>query len=95
MEWQGDWLDIAGFMYDDAGNPVWYLSEGPMGGADGLTYSNTWWSYAGGQTLTGPWQHNHQVSNNVAPVTIQFSAPDTALMTLPNGRTTALTRQRF
>jgi alpha-tubulin suppressor-like RCC1 family protein len=94
MEWQGDWLDVAGFMYDDAGNPVWYLSEGPMSG-DGHTYSNTWWSYADGQTLTGTWQHNRQVSNNVAPVTIQFSAPDTALMTLPNGRTTALTRQRF
>jgi alpha-tubulin suppressor-like RCC1 family protein len=95
MEWQGDWLDIAGFMYDDAGNPVWYLSEAPMATADGRTYTNTWWSYADGQTLTGPWQHNRQVSNNVAPVTIQFSAPDTALMTLPNGRTTALTRQRF
>jgi len=95
MEWQGDWLDAAGFMYDDAGNPVWYLSEGPMGGADGRTYTNTWWSYADGQTLTGAWRHNRQVSNTVAPVTIQFSAPDTALMTLPNGRTTALTRQRF
>ncbi len=95
MEWQGDWLDVAGFMYDDAGNPVWYLSEGPMASADARTYTNTWWSYADGQTLTGAWRHNRQVSNNVAPVTIQFSAPDTALMTLPNGRTTALTRQRF
>ena len=94
MEWQGDWLDVAGFMYDDAGNPVWYLSEGPMS-SDGRTYANTWWSYADGQTLTGAWKHNRQVSNNVAPVTIQFSAPDAALMTLPNGRTTALTRQRF
>jgi hypothetical protein len=95
LEWQGDWLDIAGFMYDDAGNPVWYLSEGTMSGPDARTYTNTWWSYADGQTLTGAWRHNRQVSNNVAPVTIQFSAPDTALMTLPNGRTTALTRQRF
>lgn len=94
MEWQGNMLDIGGFMYDDAGNPVWYLSEGPMD-ATGRTYANTWWSYGGGQTLTGPWQPAQQLSNNVAPVRIDFSGPETALMTLPNGRTTALTRQRF
>jgi len=45
--------------------------------------------------LTGPWQRNRQLSNDVAPLTIQFSGPDTALMTLPDGRTTSLTRQRF
>jgi hypothetical protein len=31
----------------------------------------------------------------VAPVTVTFSGPDTALMTLPGGRTTALRRHRF
>jgi hypothetical protein len=35
------------------------------------------------------------VSSNVAPVTITFSGPDTAIMTLPNGRTTSLKRHRF
>jgi hypothetical protein len=95
LEWQGGVLDVAGYMYDDAGNPVWYISVDSMKGADGRTFANNWLSYGGGQTLTGAWQHNHQVSNNVAPLTIQFSGPDAAIMTLPNGRTTALTRQRF
>ncbi|HUI99887.1 MAG TPA: hypothetical protein VLY46_06600 [Usitatibacter sp.] len=95
LEWQGGTLDVAGYMYDDAGNPVWYISVDAMKGADGLTFSNAWLSYGGGQTLTGAWQQNHQVSNDVAPLTIQFTAPDAAIMTLPNGRTTALTRQRF
>jgi alpha-tubulin suppressor-like RCC1 family protein len=95
LEWQGGVLDIAGYMYDDAGNPVWYITVDAMKGADGRTFANNWLSYGGGQTLTGAWQPNHQVSNDVAPLTIQFSGPDSAIMTLPNGRTTALTRQRF
>src|SRR6185312_939483 len=90
LEWQGASLDMAGYMYDDAGNPVWYITVDRMQGA-GSTYSNTWWTYGGGQTLTGAWKPNHQTSNNVAPVTVQFTGPDTALMTLPNGRTTNLT----
>jgi len=92
LEWQGAWLDMAGYMYDDAGNPVWYITAAPM---QGTSYANTWWTFGGGQTLTGPWQQNHLISNNVAPVTVQFTGPDTALMTLPSGRTTALTRQQF
>jgi hypothetical protein len=35
------------------------------------------------------------VNGNVAPVTIQFSGPETGIMTLPNGRTTSITRFRF
>jgi hypothetical protein len=31
----------------------------------------------------------------VAPVTIQFSGAETGIMTLPNGRTTAIRRFRF
>lgn len=92
LEWQGQWLDMAGYMYDDAGNPVWYITAAPM---QGEAYANTWWSFGGGQTLTGAWKANHLISNNVAPVTVQFTGPDTAIMTLPGGKTTALTRQRF
>jgi hypothetical protein len=96
MEWQGGTLDIAGYLYDDAGNSVWYLTEGLIGGtAASRTFSGNWWSYADGQTLTGAWKPNRQVSSNVAPVTITFSGPDTAIMTLPNGRTTSLKRHRF
>jgi hypothetical protein len=95
MEWQGGTLDIAGYMYDDAGNSVWYLTVDAMKGTSGQTFANTWWSYGNGQTLTGAWKQNTRTNSNVAPVTIEFSAPDTALMTLPNGRTTALKRHRF
>jgi alpha-tubulin suppressor-like RCC1 family protein len=96
MEFQNGWLDIAGYMYDDAGNPVWYLTVGEIAGsATARTFSGGWWSYGNGMTLMGPWRQHRRTNDNVAPVTIQFSGPDTALMTLPNGRTTPLRRHRF
>ena len=96
MEWQGGNLDIAGYMYDDAGNPVWYLTVGPIGGAPAArSFGGSWWSYANGQTLTGAWKPNSRTSTNVAALTITFTGADTALMTLPNGRTTSLRRHRF
>jgi hypothetical protein len=58
---------------------------GAIGGT-GRNFSGTWWSYTGGQTLTGAWRQNTRSNSNVAPMPITFSAPDTALMTLPNGR---------
>ena len=93
IEWQKGYADIAGYMYDDAGNPVWYISvyETP----NIRQFAGAWWSYANGQSMSGAYKAPAQVSNNVAPLTVQFSAPDTAIMTLPNGRTTTLTRQRF
>ncbi len=95
MEWQNGTLDIAGYMYDDAGNPVWYLTVGGTSTTNPQNFTGTWWSYGGGQTLTGPWRQNSRTDSNVAPLSITFSAPDTALMTLPNGRTTSLKRHRF
>jgi hypothetical protein len=95
MEWQGDSLDVAGYMYDAQGNPIWYLTVAQMSGTNKRSFASSWWSFANGQTLTGAWRHNIQTSNNVAPVTIEFTAADTALMTLPNGRTTNLKRHRF
>ena len=66
-----------------------------MTGGDKRSFTNSWWSFGNGQTLTGPWKPNARLSSNVAPVSIEFSGTDTATMTLPNGRTTNLKRHRF
>ena len=95
MEFQGDWLDVAGYMYDDQGNPVWYLTVAEMSGTNQQSFTGNWWSFANGQALTGAWKPNTRTSDHVAPVTITFTGVDTALMTLPNGRSTTLKRQRF
>jgi hypothetical protein len=93
LEWQGGQLFMAGYMYDDSGNPLWYLSSATP--ANLQSYNGTWWQYANGQTLTGAFKPAQQVNSNVAPVTIQFGGTDTGLMTLPGGRTTAIRRLRF
>ena len=93
MEWQNGTIDLAGYMYDEQGNPVWYL--GVYETPDIRAVNGNWWSYANGQSMSGTYKPATRVSDNVAPVSITFSGPDTALMTLPNGRTTALRRHRF
>ena len=96
LEFQNGWLDIAGYMYDDDGNPVWYLNVGQLAGTEGArTLSGSWWSYGNGMTLGGPWRQHARTNANVAPLTITFTGPETAVMTLPNNRTTNLTRHRF
>jgi len=82
-------------MYDDGGNPVWYLSSNGTPSTNLQSYSNTWWQYANGQTLTGAYRPAQQINNNVARVTIQFQGVDTGIMTLPGGRTTSIKRFRF
>ena len=93
IEWQGAWVDFVGYMYDDSGNPVWYIGVYQL--TDPRTITGSWWTYANGQSMFGPYKPATQTSNTFAPVSITFSASDTAIMTLPNNRTTALTRQRF
>jgi hypothetical protein len=95
MEWQGGELFMAGYMYDDNGNPVWYLSSNTTPSTNLQSYQNSWGQYGNGQTLTGAYKPAQQVNANVGPVTITFSGSENAIMTLPGGRTTAIRRFRF
>jgi hypothetical protein len=95
LEWQGGELFMAGYMYDDNGNPVWYLSSNGTPATNLQSYTNTWWQYANGQTLTGAFKPATQVSNNVGPVSITFQGAENAIMTLPGGATSAIRRFRF
>jgi hypothetical protein len=93
LEWQGNTLFMAGYMYDASGNPLWYLSSANSNNIQ--AYANTWWQYANGQTLTGTFKPAQQINANVAPVTIQFQGPETGLMTLPGNKTITIRRYRF
>ena len=93
IEWQDGTADLAGYMYDDAGNAVWYLSVLPT--PDIRAFTGSWWLYANGQSLTGAYRPATRINDNVAPVTITFTSATTATMTLPNGRSTNLIRHRF
>jgi len=93
LEWQGGQLFMAGYMYDDNGNPVWYL--GANNTTNVQSFSGVWAQYGNGQTLTGTYRPASQVNANVAPVTITFQGAENGIMTLPGGRTTAIRRFRF
>jgi hypothetical protein len=43
----------------------------------------------------GAYKPAQRVDDNVGPVTITFQGPETAIMTLPGGRTTNIKRFRF
>jgi len=93
IEWQGGSAFLAGYMYDGAGNPLWYVSMAAT--PDPGSFQGSLFQMGSGQTLTGPYREAVRISPDVGPVGITFQAPDTALMTLPGGRTTSLTRFRF
>jgi hypothetical protein len=52
VEIQGNAVFIVAYVYDDAGNPVWYLATGDL--TTPTSYSGTWDVYAGGPQLTSP-----------------------------------------
>jgi hypothetical protein len=54
VEVQGSNLFLVGFMYDDAGKPLWYFSAGPM--TTPTHFDGDILQFADGQTLTGPFK---------------------------------------
>jgi hypothetical protein len=93
LEVQNDSVFLGGFMYDDAGNPIWYLSTGGL--SNPTTYSGSWAQYGSGQTLTGPIQANTLVNPNVGSLTLSFSDATHGTLTLPDGSQIPITRFQF
>jgi len=79
FEVQGDKLFVVAFMYDAAGNPVWYYSTGTM--TTPTTYAGPWLQFAGGQTLTGAYRPPGTPAV-VGQLGIEFTAVDQATLTL-------------
>ena len=93
LDLQGDTLMFSGYMFDEQGNPIWYLSSGLLD-ANNLFQGN-WSLYAGGQTLTGAYQAPTVIDDNVGVLRLQFLSETSAVLTLPNGSTIGLVRFRF
>ncbi len=90
LEIQNGRIFLAGFMYDDAGNPVWYVSTGAMNAPD--FYDGVWSQYANGQTLTGRYKSASVVNANLGTAVLVFSDTAHARMRLPNGQIVPLER---
>jgi len=93
LEAQGDTLFIAGYLYDEAGNPVWLNTYGTLDASNRLVSS--WMEFRDGQTLTGPYVPPTLTNPNVGPVTVQFLSSTSAVMTLPDDRKISLSRFLF
>jgi hypothetical protein len=78
VEVQGNSAFIVAFMYDDAGNPVWYFSAGPM--SSPTHFESDWLQFSNGQTMSGPY-HAPGNPQKVGRLAVDFTAKDSATLT--------------
>jgi Astacin (Peptidase family M12A) len=91
IEVQGNTLFMVSFMYDTAGNPVWYYTSGTM--QTSAKYTGRLLTFRGGQVLGGPYKA--PTSTDTGSISIDFNSADQANMILPSGKNVAITRFRF
>lgn len=92
IEVQGNQAFIGSFMYDNAGEPTWYVSSATLSAPNKL--SGSLQEYAGGQTLIGGYK-SAGLKANAGDMSFNFTAADAATMTLPNGKPVQLSRFGF
>lgn len=94
IEVQNGSMFMAGFMYNDAGTPVWYVS-GPAPMTSDTLYQGKWISYGGGQTLNGQYKSAVVTNGAVGSVVIKFTSTTSATLQLPNGTVMPLVRYAY
>ena len=90
MEFQGNTLVVATYLYNEAGAAVWYLSSGTVS-ADNV-YTGQWQQYGGGQTIGGTYRSPTVTNANAGNLRIAFSGARAGSLTLPDGRVIAISR---
>jgi len=73
IEIQGNAVFIVAYVYDNSGNPIWYLATGGL--TNPSTYTGTWDIYGGGPQLTSP-EGNYtaqKVPGTTVNMTLTFS----------------------
>jgi hypothetical protein len=93
IEFQGDQVFVAGFMYADDGAPIWYVSAGPM--QTPTVYVGRWITFVDGQAMGAPYRAPTLVQPDAGPLALSFSDSKHGTLTLPDGRVIALTRFEF
>ena len=90
IEIQGNALFMSGFLYDATGNPIWFVSGGPMSSDN--TYSGAAYRTANGQPLGGAYRA--QTNLPFGNATISFPTTMDANIAV-NGFNFTVTRQIF
>ncbi len=92
IDLQGDTMIVSTYVYEDSGEPIWYLSSGTYDHNTGL-FQSTYDSYSNGQCFGCPYQAPELHSGAAGPITIQFFTNQTALLTYPGGSTSIIKYQ--
>jgi hypothetical protein len=75
---------IVAYVYDAAGNPVWYLATGSL--TTPTSYSGSWYQYKSGPTLTSPEGKYgaSQIASSAVAMTLTFSDATHGTLTMGN-----------
>ena len=92
VEARGGALLLTGVMYDERGNPVWYVSHGQID-AD-RAYRGRWLRLAGGMTMDSGYRAPAG-STDVGAVVVEFVDVRIATLTLPEGKALPISRIDF
>jgi len=84
-------LVVTVYSYTSSGSPVWYLAAGPI---VNNVFTATLDKYSGGQCISCGY-HTASLGGNDGLVSIAFSTPAMATMTLPGGRVFPVVPQAF
>jgi hypothetical protein len=86
IDLQGDTMIVTTYVYEDSGDPIWYLSSGPYNHETGV-FQSTYDSYINGQCFGCPWHQPTVQVGAAGPIIIVFHTNQTATLTYPGGST--------
>ena len=85
-------LVVTIYSYKGSGEPQWYITSGPIANN---SFTGTINKYVGGQCISCTYKGLPTVGGNDGVVTIDFSSPTSATLSLPGGRVTQIQPQTF
>jgi hypothetical protein len=87
-------LVVTMFTYEATGHSEWYLAAGPLTD-NGTKFSATLDKYRGGQCASCPSAGRPLLAGNDGVIAITFTSATSAVVSLPNNRTTVIRPQEF
>jgi hypothetical protein len=85
IDLQGDTMIVTTYVYEESGDPIWYLSSGTYDHATGV-FTSAYDVFANGQCFGCPYAAPDH-PGNAGPITITFHTNQTATLTYPGGST--------
>lgn len=85
IDLQGDTMIVTTYVYEQSGDPIWYLSSGTYDHTAG-TFTSAYDIFANGQCFSCPYVAPTH-TGDAGPITISFHTNQTATLTYPGGST--------